>query len=104
LWLQGKKRPAEPWRITAFLDSLPAEKSGIAPNGYEYREYKNWRGVPKPRRCPFCKQAKGEIRKVRGAFQGFCPKCGATGPKRDSKDEALRAWNGRIGRTVEEIR
>jgi hypothetical protein len=34
------------------------------PTGYEYREYKNWRGIPKPRRCPFCKQAKGEIRKI----------------------------------------
>jgi hypothetical protein len=49
----------KPERITAFLDSLPAERPGIIPTGYEYREYKNWRGIPKPRRCPFCKQAKG---------------------------------------------
>lgn len=96
LWLQGKTRPAEPERISAFLDSFPAERdSGIAPTGYEYRQYKNWRGTHKPRRCPFCKKAKGETRKVRGGFQGVCPNCGATGPKRESQDEALRVWNGR---------
>jgi hypothetical protein len=94
-WLLGEFRPANPKRLVAFLDSLPAEKSGIAPTGYEYREYKNWRGIPKPRRCPFCKDAKGEIRKVRGGFQGVCPNCGASGPKRESQDDALRAWNGR---------
>ena len=55
-WLQGESRPAEPQRITAFLKAIPAESgSGVAPNGYQYREYKNWRGIPKPRRCPFCK-------------------------------------------------
>jgi hypothetical protein len=95
-WIKGQSRPAEPERITAFLNSIPAESgSGVAPNGYQYREYKNWRGVPKPRRCPFCKKAKGEIRKVRGGYQCVCPNCGATGPKRESQDEALRAWNGR---------
>jgi hypothetical protein len=95
-WLLRRARPAEPKRITAFLDSLPRENgSGIAPSGYEYREYKNWRGIPKPRRCPFCKQAKGEIRRSRGGFSGVCPKCDAAGPKRESRDEALRAWNGK---------
>ena len=94
-WLADKSRPAEPELITAFLDSLPVEKSGIAPTGYVYREYKNWRGIPKPRRCPFCKQAKGGVRKARDGFQGVCPNCGAMGPKRESYDEALRAWNGR---------
>jgi rubredoxin len=95
-WLQGESRPSKPERITAFLNSIPAESgSGVAPNGYQYREYKNWRGIPKPRRCPFCKQAKGEIRKVRGWHQGVCPHCGATAPKRESYDEALTAWNGR---------
>lgn len=44
-WLLGQARPAEPKAIAAFLDSLPRENgSGIAPSGYEYREYKNWRG------------------------------------------------------------
>jgi hypothetical protein len=70
-WLLAQARRAEPKRITAFLDSLPMENgSGIAPTVYEYREYKNWRGIPKPRRCPFCKQAKGVIRRDRGGFQG----------------------------------
>src|SRR6202008_3183495 len=95
-WLQGESRPANPERIAAFLDSLPTENgSGIAPTGYEYREYKNWRGIPKPRRCPFCKQAKGVIRRSRGGFLGVCPNCDARGPKRGSLDEALLAWNGK---------
>ena len=94
-WLLGRARPAEPKRIAAFLDSLPRENgSGIAPTGYEYREYKNWRGIPKPRRCPFCKQAKGVIRRRRGGFLGVCPNCDASGPKRESYDDALQAWNG----------
>ena len=94
-WLSGKSRPLRPDRITAFLDSLPGESgSGAAPNGYEYREYKNWRGIPKPRRCPFCKEAKGEIRKVRAGFQGVCPGCGAAGPKQIDREAAPRAWNG----------
>jgi hypothetical protein len=43
-WLQGESRPSKPERITAFLNSIPAESgSGVAPNGYQYREYKNWR-------------------------------------------------------------
>jgi hypothetical protein len=95
-WLLDRTRPAEPQRITAFLDSLPREKgSGVVPMGYEYREYKNWRGIPKPRRCPFCKQAKGEIQRSRGGFLGVCPNCDARGPKRGSRDEALAAWNGK---------
>ena len=95
-WLQGKSKPKDIERIVAFLNSLPAEQSGIMPTGYEYREYKNWRGIPKPRRCPFCKQAKGEIRKANRIYQGVCPNCGAIGPKRENYDRALMAWNGRI--------
>jgi hypothetical protein len=68
------------------------------PIGYEYRKYKNGRGIPKPRRCPFCKQAKGEVRKVRAGFQGVCLSCGAMGPKRESYGEALMAWNGKDAR------
>ena len=96
-WLQGtnRPRPARAARLIAFLDSLPAERAGIMPIGYEYREYKNWRGIPKPRRCPFCKRAKREVRKVRGGFQGVCPNYGATGPKKDGYDRALLAWNGK---------
>lgn len=45
-WLQGEFKPAHPQRIRSFLDSVPIESSsGISPIGYEYREYKNWRGV-----------------------------------------------------------
>jgi transcriptional regulator with XRE-family HTH domain len=99
-WLQGEFRPANTKLISAFLDSMPIESSlGISPTGYEYREYKNWRGIPEPRRCLFCKQVKGEIRQVRGGCQGFRPNCGATGPKRESYDEPLKAWNGRKSRS-----
>jgi len=93
-WLLGEFRPTNPKRLIAFLDSLPAERaSGVAPIGYEYRPYPT---APKrPRPCPFCRKARGEIRKVRGGFQGVCPDCGSTGPKRESRDEALGAWNGK---------
>jgi hypothetical protein len=95
-WLQGESRPMKPEVISAFLKSVPTENgSGIAPTGYEYREYKNWRGIPKPRRCPFCKKAKGEIRRRGGAFLGMCPNCGAKGPNQESYDDALHAWNGK---------
>jgi hypothetical protein len=64
-WLKGKKRPRQPERITAFLDSLPAEPhSGIAPTDYQYREYKDCRHIPKPRRRSFCKSAKARSKKV----------------------------------------
>jgi len=95
-WLLGQARPAEAKPITAFLNSFPRENgSGIAPVGYEYREYKSWRGILKPPRCPFCKQAKGEIRRSRGGFSGVCPNCASRGPKRESHDNALMAWNGK---------
>ena len=99
-WLQGKStaRSATAARITAFLNSLPVERAGIMPAGYEYREYKNWRGIPKPRRRPFRKQAKGEVRKVKLLYQRVCPNCGATGPKRGSYDGALMAWNEKDSR------
>ena len=68
-WLLGQARAAETRRITAFLDSFPRENgSGIAPIGYQYREYKNWRGIPKPRRCPFCKQAGGRFAETAASF------------------------------------
>ena len=98
-WLQGHSRPRSAERIIAFLDSMPAERTGIMPTGYEYREYKNWRGIPKLRRCPFCKQAKGEIRKARGGFQGVCPNCGATG--RGGRATMRLSWRG-MGRVQAE--
>src|SRR5258708_3963110 len=94
-WLQGECRPANPERIAAFLDSLPTENgSGIAPTGYEYREYKNWRGIPKPRRCPLCKQAKAAIRRSRVGVLGGVSNCDRTGPKRESYDEATFPFRG----------
>ena len=42
-WLQGNRKPSSAERIIAFLDSIPAERAGITPTGYEYREYKDWR-------------------------------------------------------------
>jgi hypothetical protein len=45
-WLSGESRPTNPERIATFLDSMPAESgAGTGPTGYEYREYKNWRGI-----------------------------------------------------------
>jgi transcriptional regulator with XRE-family HTH domain len=65
-WLERESRPASPERIEAFLDSMPAERSGIMPTGFQYREYKNWRGIPKPAALPVLQESKGEIRKARG--------------------------------------
>ena len=59
-WLLGEFRPANPKRLVAFLDSLPAEKPGIAPTGYEYKPYPT--PAKRPRPCPFCRQARGEIK------------------------------------------
>jgi hypothetical protein len=87
-WLSGEFRPRNPAKIAAFLDSISMESTG-----YEYKPYPT---PPKPiRPCPFCRKARGEIRKVRSGFQGVCPVCGATGPWRESHGEALRAWNGK---------
>ena len=95
-WMKGEFKPANPERITSFLESMSVESGlGIAPTGYVYREYKNWRGIPRPRCCPFCKSAKGEVRRVRGGHQGVCPNREASGPKKESHDEALKAWNGK---------
>src|SRR5260370_25722418 len=70
-WLLGQARPVEPKRLVAFLDAFSRENgSGIAPICYEYREYKNSRGIPKLRRCPFCKQATREFRKICGGLFG----------------------------------
>jgi len=93
-WLKGEFRSGNPKRLADFLDSLAAESSsGIAPNGYEYKPYPT---APKrPRPCPFCRKARGTIQKARGGFQGVCPNCGATGPRRESREEALKAWNGK---------
>src|SRR5258708_8261191 len=39
---------------------------------------------------PFCRKTRGKIRKLGStSFQGICPKCGASGPKRGSHQGAL---------------
>jgi hypothetical protein len=93
-WLKGEFRPGNPKRLADFLESLAVESSsGIAPTGYEYKPYPT---APKrPRPCPFCRKARGTIQKARDGFQGVCPNCGAIGPKRETLDDALRAWNGK---------
>jgi hypothetical protein len=63
----GEFLPTSPERLTAFLDSLSVESStGIAPVGYEYREYKDWRGVPKPAALPVLQTSKGRDPKGEG--------------------------------------
>jgi hypothetical protein len=48
------------------------------------------------RLCPFCRKARGKIRKLRATlFQGVCPKCGATGPKRESHRKRSGRGTGR---------
>ena len=100
-WLLGRSRPTKPKRtrdLSRFFSATEwiRHRSGRL----QYREYKNWRGIPKPRRCPFCKKAKGEIRRKGTGFLGVCPNCGARGPKRESHGEALMAWNGKGIRAI----
>jgi hypothetical protein len=97
-WLSGKSRPSHPERITAFLDALPNEPgSGVTPTRYEYREHKNWRGIPKPRRCPFCKRAKGRgAEGERRLSRSLSQMRGATGPKQVDRVAALLAWNAKV--------
>src|SRR5258708_23257311 len=101
-WLAGKQRPsAEPVsRLRAFFDAeakRPLQGDGIrSVESVPYKITKPLQQVRYARICPFCRKARGKIRKLGSAsFQGSCPKCGASGPKRESHQEALTAWNGR---------
>jgi len=76
-------------------ESLPEPAPDVSVALCPIGKYRNWRGIPKPRRCPFCEQAKGKISKARPMYQGVCPSCRATGPRRESSEEALAAWNGK---------
>jgi transcriptional regulator with XRE-family HTH domain len=101
-WLAGKQHPAAESvaRLRAFFDAETkrlAQGDGIRPiERVPFKIVKPVQRVRLPRLCPFCREAPGKIRKL-GAilFQGVCPKCGASGPVRESHQEALRAWNGR---------
>jgi hypothetical protein len=87
-------------KLRAFLDAEAKRNAGG--NGIKRTEPVPMK-ILKPTRyslyvrlCPFCRKARGKIQSVsRKQFEGTCPKCGATGPKRESHQEALRAWNGR---------
>jgi len=100
-WLSGRNQPKAKslTKLRRFLDDeakQPAQGDGIRP--IEHVPFKIVRPllqVRYARLCPFCRKARGKICKVNAAsFQGACPKCGATGPTRESHQEALRAWNG----------
>ncbi len=100
-WLAGKSQPKAHSlaKLRRFLDNeakRPAQGDGIRP--IETAPYKITRPLQRVRYariCPFCRKERGKIRKLRAdLFQGVCAKCGASGPKRGSHQEALRAWNG----------
>src|SRR5260221_11185858 len=101
-WLSGRREPKAQSlaKLRRFLDAeakRPLQGDGIRP--VEPVPYK----IPRPiqqvryaRLCPFCRQARGKIRKLGAAsFQGVGPQCGASGPKRGGHQEALRARHGR---------
>jgi transcriptional regulator with XRE-family HTH domain len=102
VWLSDKSQPKAKSlaKLRRFLDEeakRPAQGDGIRPvETVPYKITRPLQQVRYARLCPFCRKARGKIRKVgAGSFQGACPKCGATGPKREGHQEALRAWNGR---------
>jgi len=101
-WLSGRYQPNAKSlaKLRRFLDEeakRPAQGDGIRP--VEPVPYKITRPLQQARYariCPFCRKARGKIRKLGAAlFQGACLKCGATGPTGEIHQEALRAWNGR---------
>jgi transcriptional regulator with XRE-family HTH domain len=101
-WLAGRCQPKAQSlaKLRRFLDAeakRPLQGDGIRPvEPVPYKIIKPIQQVRYARLCPFCRKERGKIRKLgAGSFQGACHKCGATGPKRESHQEALRAWNGR---------
>ena len=101
-WLSGRRRPKAMSlaKLRRFLDNeakRPLQGDGIRPvEPVPYKITRPIQQVRYARLCPFCRQARGKIRKLGAAsFQGVCPQCGASGPKRGGHQEALRAWNGR---------
>jgi transcriptional regulator with XRE-family HTH domain len=105
VWLAGKSQPKAKSlaKLRRFLDNeakRPAQGDGIRPvEPVPYKIIRPLQQVRYARLCPFCRKARGKIRKLGVAsFHGSCPKCGATGPKREGHQEALRAWNGRENR------
>jgi len=100
-WLAGKRLPM-PTTLAKLRTFLNAEaKRNVAGDGIKPIEPVRLR-IARPvqqlryaRLCPFCRKARGKIQLTgRKQFQGVCPKCEATGPKRGSEQVARRAWNG----------
>jgi transcriptional regulator with XRE-family HTH domain len=101
-WLSGRRQPKAPSlaKLRRFLDAeamRPLQGDGIRPvEPVPYKIIKPIQQVRYARICPFCRKARGKIRELGAAsFQGVCSTCGATGPKCEGHQEALRAWNGR---------
>ena len=46
--------------------------------------------------CPFCGMDAGEVFDM-GGFYVSCCECEAQGPCRETKEEAIKAWNYRAG-------
>jgi hypothetical protein len=71
-------------RLRAFFDAEAkrlGQGDGIRPiERVPFKTVKSAQKVRHARLCPFCRKARGKIRKL-GAilFQGVCPKCGASG-------------------------
>jgi hypothetical protein len=101
-WLAGKSQPKAKslMKLRRFLHTeakRPAHGDWIRPiETVPYKIIRPLQQVRYARLCPFCRKARGKIRKLGAAsFQGVCSTCGATGPKRETQQGALRARNGR---------
>jgi hypothetical protein len=101
-WLAGKSQPKTKSlaKLRRFLDEeakRPAQGDGIRPiEPVPYKIIRPIQQVRYARICPFCRKARGKIRELGAtSFQDVCPKCGATRPRREGHQEALRAWNVR---------
>jgi transcriptional regulator with XRE-family HTH domain len=101
-WFAGRCQPKAQSlaKLRRFLDNeaeRPAQGDGIRPvEPVPYKIIRPIQQVRYARLRPFCRKERRKIRKLGAAsFQGTCSKCGASGPKRESYQEALRAWNGR---------
>ena len=105
-WLSGRYQPKARSlaKLRRFLDAeakRPLQGDGIRPiETVPYKIIRPLQQVRYAQLCPFCRKARGKIRKLGAtSFQGACPKSEATGPKRESHQEAAGAWNGREPRT-----
>src|SRR5437660_1672888 len=80
-------------KLRAFLDSETKRNDGNGIRPIErvpLKVVKPAKHVRYARLSPFCRKARGKIRKLRAnLFQGVCPRCGSSGPKRESQQEAL---------------